>query len=182
MTPLLFGSFCRADDRARDRATLKGIQSVFVRVHSWELEWKQELKQAGMEESILQSLIEQKLEKSGIPVIPEETAKKLETEGSLNIRMQIIEPEPAKKIYKTWNENEIAIIDIKKKYIYAIRLNFRQMVLFPRNPALKSQAITWQTDSVGFRRLSLIREDVLNVIDFFIEAYLSENPNSQPTN
>jgi hypothetical protein len=66
-------------------------------------------------------------------------------------------------------------IESKKKYVYAIRLNFRQMVLFPRDPALKALAITWQTESVGFRRLALIREDVMNVIDVFIEAYLSEN-------
>jgi hypothetical protein len=49
------------------------------------------------------------------------------------------------------------------------------MVLFPRDPALKALAITWQTESVGFRRLALIREDVMNVIDVFIEPYLSEN-------
>jgi hypothetical protein len=53
------------------------------------------------------------------------------------------------------------------------------MVLFPRNPALKALAITWQTESVGFRRLTLIREDLMNVIDVFIEAYMSENHQSK---
>jgi len=168
-------SICQADDRARDRATLRGIQSVIVKVHSWEPEWRGELKKVGLEESFLQSLIEGKLEKAGIPVLPEEAAKRSETEGILNIRMKFSEPERARKIYTTPDENEFEKVDTKKKYVYAIRLNFRQLVLFPRDPALKPLAITWQTESVGFRRLTLIREDLMNVIDVFIEAYLSEN-------
>ena len=165
-------SICQADDRAKDRATLRGIQSIIVKIHSWEPEWSAELKKAGLEESYLQSLIERKLEKAGIRVLPEEAAKRSETEGILNIRMKFLEPEHARKIYTTLDEDEIEKFDTKKKYVYAIRLNFRQMVVLPRDPALKALAITWQTESVGFRRLALIREDV---IDVFIEAYLSEN-------
>jgi hypothetical protein len=33
---------CRADDRARDRKTLKGIQSVVVKVHAIEADWQAE--------------------------------------------------------------------------------------------------------------------------------------------
>jgi len=168
-------SICQADDRARDRATLRGIQAVIVKVHSWEPEWRAELKKVGLEESYLQSLIERKLEKAGILVLPEEAAKRSETEGILNVRMKFLEPEAARKVYTTLDENQIEKADTKKKYVYAIRLNLRQMVVLPRNPALKALAITWQTESVGFRRLTLIREDVMNLIDVFIEAYLSEN-------
>ena len=168
-------SIAPADDRASDRATLRGIQTVKVKVHSWEPEWRAELKKAGLEESYLQSLIEQKLEKAGIRVLPEEAAKRSETEGVLNIRMKFVEPEAARKIYTTLDENQIEKVNTKKKYVYAIRLNFRQMVSLARDPALKALSITWQTESVGFRRLTLIREDVMNVIDVFIEAYLSEN-------
>jgi hypothetical protein len=48
---------------------------------------------------------------------------------------------------------------------------------------LKSEfqfAITWQTESVGFRRLALIREDIEKVVNVFSEAYLSENPGIKP--
>ena len=172
-------SICQADDRARDRATLRGIQAVIVKIHSWEPEWHAELKKVGLEESYLQSLIERKLEKAGIRVLPEEAAKRSETEGILNIRMKFAEPEGARKKYTILDEDQIEKLDTKKKYVYAIRLNFRQMVLFPRNPALKVLAITWQTESVGFRRLTLIREDLMNVIDVFIEAYMSENHQSK---
>ena len=172
---LSFNSNSPAEDRAMDRATLRGIQSVIVNVYSWESEWREQLKKVGLEESILQSRIELKLEKAGIPVLPEEFAKRSKTEGVLNIRVKFLEFEPARKIYRTPDGDEIEKIDTKKNYIYAIRLNFRQMVLFPRDPALKASAITWQTESVGSKRLALIKEDVMNVIDVFIEAYLSEN-------
>ncbi len=177
-TVFFLDSFCQADDRARDRATLRGIQAVIVRVHSWEPEWREELQKVGLEENYLQELIGHKLEKAGIPVLSEEASKKSETEGILNVRMKFLDPEPARKTYKTLNENEVEKIDTKKRYVYAIRLNFRQMVFLARDSALKSTAITWQTESVGFRRIAQIREDVMTVIDVFIEAYLSEN---QPT-
>jgi hypothetical protein len=173
--PLFFGSFCRADDKARDRATLHGIQSIVVKVHSWEPGWREELKMVGLTENDLEILIESKLETAGIYVISEEASQKSETEGILNVRIKFANPEPAKKAYKTWDDDkDIEKIDTKKKYIYAIRLNLRQLVVLLRDPAFRVWSITWQTESVGFRQMSLIREAVLNTIDVFIEAYLSE--------
>ena len=60
-----FNSICQADDRAKDRTTLRGIKAIIVKVHSWEPDWSVELKKAGLEESYLQALVERKLEKSG---------------------------------------------------------------------------------------------------------------------
>jgi hypothetical protein len=45
-----------------------------------------------------------------------------------------------------------------------------------RNPEQTTYAITWQTETLGLRRVALIREDIENVVNVFIEAYLSENP------
>ncbi|MGD8520877.1 MAG: hypothetical protein PVF56_06995 [Desulfobacterales bacterium] len=180
---IFFDSFCQADDKARDRATLHGIQSIIVKVHSWEPGWREELKKVGLTENDLESLIERKLETVGIHVIAEEASQKSETEGILNVRIKFANPEPAKKAYKTWDaDKDIEKIDTKKKYIYAIRLNLRQLVVLPRDPAFRAWSITWQTESVGLRQMSLIREAVLNAIDVFIEAYSSENPSSPKTN
>ncbi|UCD77026.1 MAG: hypothetical protein JSW26_16530 [Desulfobacterales bacterium] len=173
---VFLSAFCRADDRARDRATLKGIQAVVVRVHSWESGWRAELGKVGMSESILQSSIEQRLENSAIRVVAEEAAKQLASVGVLNVRMAFLEPEPSKKTYQTSTEEKIERPDPRKKYVYAIRLNFRQPVSLLREPSIHSMAITWQTEAVGMRRLLDIREDVYNAVDVFIEAFLSENP------
>ena len=89
-------TWCRADDRATDRATLLGISAVVVKVHSWEPEWRAELQKVGMSESLLQSLIEQRLAKAGIQVVAEEAADKSETLGFLNVRISFLSPEPAK--------------------------------------------------------------------------------------
>lgn len=180
---LFFGSFCQADDKAKDRATLHGIQSIIVKVHSWEPGWREQLKKVGLSENDLESLIEHKLETAGIHVIVEEASQKSETEGILNVRLKFVNPEPARKVYKTWGDDkDIEKIDTNKQYIYAIRLNLRQLVVLPRDPAFRAWSITWQTESVGIRQVSLIREAVLNTIDVFIEAYFSENPGSQKTN
>ncbi len=167
---------CRADDRARDRASLRGIKTIIVRVHSFEREWTSELPKAGLTEAVLQASIERQLEKSGIAVVPEEASKRTETEGILNVRVKFLNPEPSKKTFLTTEGEEIEKLDLKKRYVYAIRLNLRQLASLQRTPEQSTQAITWQTESVGLRRLALIREDLENVVNVFIEAYLSENP------
>ena len=173
---ILSAVVCRADDLARDRASLRGIKTVVVKVHTFEREWASELAKAGLAESVLQATIERQLEKSGIAVIPEEASKKTETEGILIVRVKFVNPEPSKKTYLTSNEEEIERLDSKKRYVYAIRLNLRQPASLRRNPGATVSAITWQTESVGLRRLALIREDFENVVNVFIEAFLSENP------
>ena len=173
---LIFGSIGQADDRARDRASLRGMKAIIVKVHTFEQEWTSELSKAGLTEAVVQATIERQLEKSGIKVIPEEASGLPETEGVLNVRVKFMNPEPPRKSFATSTEDQIERIDPKAKLVYAIRLNLRQPVSLARNPDVNVNAITWQTESVGFRRLALIREDFINVANIFIEAYLSENP------
>jgi hypothetical protein len=52
----------------------------------------------------------------------------------------------------------------------------RQLVSLKRDPAAEAFSITWQTESVGLRRLALIKEDIKSLVDVFVEAYASENP------
>ncbi len=167
---------CHADDRAKDRATLRGIKTIVVKVHTFEREWASELTKVGLTESVLQATIERQLDKAGFSVVREEASGKTETEGILNVRVKFVNPEPPKKTFTTAEEAEIQRFDPKKRYVYAIRLNFRQPASLRRNPEAAISAITWQTDSVGMRRLALIREDFENMVNVFIEAYLSENP------
>lgn len=167
------------DDRARDRKTLKGIQSLVVKVHSVDEEWRNELAKVGLSESALQAAIERKLQKAGIQVVTEEASIRSEFEGILNVRLNFSDPEPAKKQLPSLGKNEEIIekIDVKKRYVYAIQLNLRQLVFLKRDPAAEAFSITWQTESVGMRRLSLIQERIKSLVDVFIEAYASENPN-----
>ena len=170
---------CRADDKARDRKTLQGIQSVVVKVHTVEAEWQAELAKVGLSESALESSIEQQLQKAGIQVLDEEASSQSAFEGILNVRLKFTDPEPAKKPFPTDDKSGDIIekVDVKKRYIYAIRLNLRQLVSLKRNPSAEAFSITWQAESVGMRRLALIKDDIKSLADVFIEAYISENPN-----
>ena len=171
---------CRADDKARDRKTLQGIQSVVVKVHTVEAEWQAELAKVGLSESALESSIEQQLQKAGIQVLDEEASSQSAFEGILNVRLKFSDPEPAKKQFPTDDKSGDIIekVDVKKRYIYAIRLNLRQLVSLKRNPSAEAFSITWQAESAGMRRLALIKDDIKSLVDVFIEAYISENPNS----
>lgn len=173
MTPAPIG---QADDRARDRESLRGIKTIVVKVHTFEREWAVEFAKAGLTEAVLQASIERQLESSGIAVVAEEASKRTATEGILNVRTKFLDPEPPQKTFTTAKEGEIARFDPKKSYVYAIRLNLRQLVSLQRTPEATAFAITWQTESVGLRRLALIREDFENMVNVFIEAYWSENP------
>jgi hypothetical protein len=175
---LSLGSFCRADDRSRDRATLRGIQSIMVKVHAVEEGWQTELGKVGLSESVLQSSIEQQLQKAGIQVLDEEASSKSAFEGILNVRLKFSDPEPAKKQFPTDDKSGDIIekVDVKKRYIYAIRLNLRQLVSLKRDPSAEAFSITWQAESVGMRRLALIKDDIKSLVDVFLEAYISENP------
>ena len=171
---------CRADNKARDRKTLQGIQSVVVKVHTVEAEWQAELAKVGLSESALESSIEQQLQKAGIQVLDEEASIQSSFEGILNVRLKFSDPEPAKKQFPTDDKSGDIIekVDVKKRYIYAIRLNLRQLVSLKRNPSAEAFSITWQAESVGMRRLALIKDDIKSLVDVFIEAYISENPSS----
>ncbi|CAB1085445.1 hypothetical protein D1AOALGA4SA_12932 [Olavius algarvensis Delta 1 endosymbiont] len=166
----------QADDRAKDRATLSGIKTIVVNVHTFEREWAPELTKAGLTESVLQASIARQLENAGLSVVREEASKRSETEGILNIRVKFVNPEPPKKTFTTAKEQEILRFDPQKRYVYAIRLNFRQLASLRRNPEVTISAITWQTESLGMSRLAAIRQDFENVVNVFIEAYSSENP------
>jgi hypothetical protein len=178
VTPLIKPGL--ADDKARDRKTLQGIQSVVVKVHSVEAEWQAELGKVGLSESALQSSIEHQLQKAGIQVLAEEASSRSAFEGILNVRLKFSDPEPAKKQFPTFDKagDILEKVDVKKRYIFAIRLNLRQQVSLKRDPSAEAFSITWQAESVAMRRLALIQDDIKSLVDVFIEAYTSENPNS----
>jgi len=167
---------CRADDRATDRASLRGIKTIVVKVHTFERDWASELAKADLTESFLLASIERQLEKAGIALVPEEASRRTDTEGILVVRVKFMDPEPPKKTFITAEEKEIQRFDPKKRYVYAIRLNFRQPASLRRTPEATISPITWQTESVGMKRLAMIRKDFEDVANVFIEAYLSENP------
>ena len=87
---------------------------------------------------------------------------------------------PPKKTFLSLKDEEEKIerVETKKKCIYAVRLNLRQLVALKRDPSANVFSITWQSESVGLRTLARIKDHIKTQVDVFIEAYISENPNS----
>lgn len=152
---------------------------MVVKVHAVEAAWRAELEKAGFSETVLQASIEHQLQKAGVQVLAEEDSNQSVFEDILSVRLKFNDPEPTKKRFLSFSDSEetIEVEDTKKKYVYAIRLNLRQLVYLKRDPAAEAFSITWQTESGGMRRLSLIQERIKSLLDVFIEAYASENPN-----
>jgi hypothetical protein len=106
LIPILFSVVSHADDKARDRKTLQGIESVVVKIHFIEAEWQVELAKVGLSESTLQSSIEHQLQKAGIQVVAEEASSRSEFEGILNVRLNFADPEPARKQFPALDQKE----------------------------------------------------------------------------
>ena len=64
-------------------------------------------------------------------------------------------------------------------YAYHIRLEFNQEVILERNRNVSLLAPTWSLDLcgiVGAQKLHEVRDDVVDMADKFINAYLEQNP------
>ena len=92
----------------------------------------------------------------------EEASTRSASEGILNVRLKFSDPEPAKKQFPALDSKGGVAekVDLKKRYVYAIRLNLRQLVSLKRDPAAEAFSITWQAESLGMRRLALIQDDI----------------------
>ncbi len=65
-------------------------------------------------------------------------------------------------------------------YGFSIRVEFRRPVHLGRDPSLTTPGVTWSATPlvgiVGSSDLATVRDDVRDLVDQFISAYLEENP------
>ncbi len=142
-----------------NRATLRGIKGVGVLVEKL----PPEVEQQGLKRNELQKAVESKLQKAGIKVLTRAGSLAAPGEPYLYINVNV-------NIAKT--ESDI--------YPYSIDLLFTQKVSLVRDPKLTTYAVTWSTSGVGSitkRFVDRLQENVENMVDIFIRAYLAENPN-----
>jgi hypothetical protein len=141
-----------------NRATLRGLKGIGVLVEKLPLEVEQE----GLKRDQLQMEVESKLRTAGIKVLTKEESFKTPGEPHLYININV-------NIAKT--ESDI--------YPYSIDLLLIQKVSLLRDPKLTSYAITWSTGgvgSIGKPILNQLRENVEEMVEVFVKAYLAENP------
>jgi hypothetical protein len=147
-----------AIDSKSNRATLRGLGGVAVLVENLPLEVEKD----GLVKSKLQTEAELKLKMAGIKVLTREESLKTPGEPCLYININI-------NIAKT--ESDV--------YPYSIDALFIQKVYLVRDPKQTAYAVTWSTGGVGSITkpiVSQLQNNVEDILDLFIKAYLSENP------
>jgi len=139
-------------------ATLRGLQGVGVLVE----QLPPEVENEGLRRNQIQAEVESKLRMAGIKVLTKEECAKMPGEPYLYINLNI-------NITKT--ESDI--------YPYSIDVMLIQKVFLLRDPEKNTYTMTWSTGGIGSidkQILAQLRESVMNVVDVFIHAYLTENP------
>jgi hypothetical protein len=139
-----------ADNQAT-RKTLHDVQPIKVVVEP--LKWS--IENAGLKTRQLRNDTELKLRLAGIRVVsPNDPGK-----PSLRVNARVIK------------------FGQRDRYIFNIAVEFVQTVSLGRRPQIKTDAVTWSTAVTGTsRKLSTVRDQVGELVDVFINAYLSVNP------
>lgn len=141
-----------------NRATLRGLKGVGILVE----QLPPEVEREGLVRNQLQMEAESKLRMAGIKVLTREECLKTPGEPYLYININV-------NIAKT--ESDI--------YPYTIDVMLIQKVSLLRTPEQITYAVTWSTGgvgSIGKPILSQLRDNVEEMVDLFINAYLGENP------
>lgn len=141
-----------------DEKSLRGLQGVNVIIESL----SSEAEQAGLNRTAIQTDVELKLRLAGIKVLSEEESLKQRGYPYLYVN---------------------AIVGLGKNTpglaFYAIRCALKQDVTLTRDDSISTIATTWDTGAsglVGASNLQNIRGGIKDLVDEFINAYLSVNP------
>jgi hypothetical protein len=179
LTLVSFGvwySATHAQDTIKTGATLRGIESVYVRVAPFNSELQKELRTGGLTHQAVRQIVERKLEKEGIKVLREEELQKSQYHGVLDVNLEILSPETQKKYKYTVDGAEYSRDASAQRYFYAVDVELRQAVSLLRDPGIKEIAPTWSTSTLGLRRLTRIEGDIEDQVDKFISTYVIANP------
>jgi len=145
-----------ASDSELDRDTLKGIKGVFVLV-----EIDEEIVKNHLTEGMIMTDVELKLRLAGIAIPSKE--EWLKESGS-------------PYLYVGLNAAKIGQLG----YSYKVHVGLRQQVFLRRAVILifdSPFAETWSVGALGFaKEMQGIRDGTKNMVDMFINAYLSVNP------
>jgi hypothetical protein len=153
---LPFSSYALASDAKYNRASLRGVEGVYVKIEGL----TPELEKDGLRKILIRTDVESELRTAGIRTLSKE--KWFDVTGSPHLYVNI----NCLKLRET------------KEYIYSVRIAFRQNVYPEREPILILGATTWSVGGViGItQRIEKIRASLKSRVEEFVRAYLSVNP------
>lgn len=146
-------------DQARHRATLAGIGPVHVLVE----EISDDLKRSGLSFTTLQTDAELRLRATGIRVATEAESFTLPGDPYLYVKVTGLQD-------KTVSGRQFG-------YSACVSVSLTQGVRLDRKPSIRISAPTWSVEEiVTGPSAEIVRRSVRDLVDRFINAYLSVNP------
>ncbi|MBI3894685.1 MAG: hypothetical protein HY313_02020 [Acidobacteria bacterium] len=137
-----------AADSEMDRATLKGLKGLKVMVAQEELE----VGQAGLTKSSIQTDVELKLRLAGFPVLS----------GDADPFLHV---------------GAYVLTDSSGLFRYTLTVQVYQLAQLSRDPKISSVVPTWEVWRFGgIGDVHQVRSEIKDLVDKFINAYLSVNP------
>jgi hypothetical protein len=152
--PVAFGG-----DQPVLRKTLRGLPGVGVRVERL----PPEAEQAGLTRRQVQTEVERRLRERGLRVFTQQEMLTALGRPTLAVTIRITSAEAVRK--------DLSVVHLE--------VAMKQQVLLERNTALPAvEATTWEVASLGVGpdALQRVQEDVAALVDRFIDAYQSVNP------
>ena len=153
---LPFSSQVLASDAKYNRASLRGVEGVYLKVEGL----TPQLEKDGLKETLIRRDVESELRTAGIKTLSKEKWSDMTGSPHLYVNINCLK------------------LGESKEYIYSIRVAFRQNVYPEREPILILGATTWSVGGViGItHRIEKIRASLKSRVEEFIKAYLSVNP------
>jgi hypothetical protein len=146
-----------ADDDELSRASLGGLAGVYAIVTPL----PRDIEQGGITTQQIQTDVELRLRQAGIPVLTQKEWQRVPGAPYLHVQMYATR-EPS------WGS-----------FAFRIKVEFKQLAYLVRDPSRMVSPATWDVaciGSVGLQRVELLRSDARDLVDQFINAYLSVNP------
>ena len=144
-------------DDEYSRKTLAGLTGIYVLVEHL----SDEAQRDGLDTTQIRTDVELKLRQAGISVLTQQEWLATAAAPYLYVNVQVIK-NPA------------------HVYAFSADVELRQRVTLVRNPSTLILAPTWSATGIigtaGSQRLASVREDVRDLTDQFINAYLAANP------
>ena len=154
-------SFVYADRSEEAGESLRGLKGLRIVVEEFRPEFREEIKQGGLEHSALENNIKWRLRKKGVLVLSENEWAITKGRPYLYVKADLIR------------------VPGTPRYTYSIKVELNQEAILVRNPSHGTFSSTWSIDLSGFvlqQELKRIYDDVSILVDIFVNDYLTVNP------